>query len=377
MRGFGETIFAEMSALATRTGAINLGQGFPDADGPSEVADAAVAAIRAGHNQYPPGIGIPELRRAVADHQRRFYGIDLDPDTEVLITAGATEAIAAAILSLCGPGDEVVTFEPYYDSYAAVVALAGATLRTVTLHPPDFEYDPDELEAVIGPDTRLILLNSPHNPTGKVFGPGELAHLARLAVEHDLLVVTDEVYEHMVFEGRHIPIETLPGMDERTLTISSAGKTLSFTGWKIGWVTGPAELVATVRTVKQYLTFVNGGPFQHAVAVGLALGDDYFAGLVDDLRAKRDLLCAGLAGAGFDVFAPAGTYFVVADIAPLGHADGRRFCLELPERCGVVAVPCEVFYAHPERGRSLVRFTFTKRREVLEEAIDRLGALRQ
>ncbi|MFP3906573.1 MAG: pyridoxal phosphate-dependent aminotransferase, partial [Acidimicrobiales bacterium] len=361
MRGFGETIFAEMSALAVETGAINLGQGFPDTDGPTPVADAAVEAIRSGHNQYPPGIGIPELRRAIADHQRRFYGIDLDPDTEVLVTAGATEAIAAAILSLCGPGEEVITFEPYYDSYAATVALTGATLRTVTLRPPEFAYDPAELEETIGPDTRLILLNSPHNPTGKVFSPGELAHIARLAIEHDLLVVTDEVYEHMVFDGAHTPIETLPGMDERTLTISSAGKTLSFTGWKIGWVSGPAELVATVRTVKQYLTYVSGGPFQHAAAVGLGLGDDYFEGLTADLRAKRDLLCNGLVDVGFDVFRPAGTYFVVVDISPFGTSDGRRFCLDLPERCGVVAVPCEVFYQHPDRGRNLVRFTFTKR----------------
>ena len=375
MRGFGATIFAEMSALAIRTGAINLGQGYPDTDGPAEVADAAIEAIRSGHNQYPPGIGIPELRHAIADHQRRFYGIELDADTEVLVTAGATEALAATILSLCGPGDEVVTFEPYYDAYAATVALAGATLRAVTLRPPDFGYDPDELESAIGPDTRLILLNSPHNPTGRVFGPGELAHIARLAVEHDVLVVTDEVYEHMVFDGTHTPIETLSGMAERTLTISSAGKSFSYTGWKIGWATGPAELVATVRTVKQYLTYVSGGPFQYGAAVGLGLGDDYFEGLIADLRAKRDLLCEGLADVGFEVFRPAGTYFVVASVSPLGTDDGRRFCLDLPERCGVVAVPCEVFYWHTERGRNLVRFTFTKRTEVLEEAIDRLGAL--
>ncbi len=374
MRGFGETIFAEMSALAARTGAINLGQGFPDTDGPTSVAEAAIDAIRAGHNQYPPGIGIPELRQAVADHQRRFYDIDLDPDTEVLITAGATEAIAATILALCGPGDEVIAFEPTYDSYAATVALAGAALRTVTLDPPDFDYDPAALEDLIGPDTRLILLNSPHNPTGKVFGPGELAHIARLAVENDILVVTDEVYEHLVFDGRHVPIETLPGMDERTLTISSAGKTFSFTGWKIGWVSGPAELVDAVRTVKQFLTYVNGAPFQPAVAHALGLGDDYFAALTDDLRARRDLLCDGLESIGFGVFRPAGTYFVVADITPLGESDGRRFCLQLPERCGVVAVPCEVFYQDPATGKSLVRFTFTKRREVLEAALDRLAS---
>jgi N-succinyldiaminopimelate aminotransferase len=375
MRPFGETIFATMSRRATETGSINLGQGFPDTDGPAEVAEAAIAAIRAGHNQYAPGWGIPELRLAVAEHQHRFYGIELDPGTEVLVTAGATEGIAAAVLALCEPGDEVVTFEPYYDSYAATVALAGGVLRTVTLQPPDFSYDPDELEAVIGPRTRLILLNSPHNPTGKVFGPGELAHIARLAIEHDLVVATDEVYEHLVFEGRHTPIETLPGMDERTLTISSAGKTFSFTGWKIGWVTGPAELVDAVRMVKQYLTYVNGTPFQHAAAVGLGLGDGYFEAFVADLRAKRDLLCGGLADAGFEVYPPAGTYFVTASVSPLGTDDGYQFCLDLPDRCGVVAIPNVVFYQHPERGRALVRFTFSKRLEVLEEAVGRLGRL--
>jgi len=376
MREFGETIFAEMSALAVRTGAINLGQGFPDTDGPPEIAEAAIAAIRAGHNQYPPGIGIPTLRTAIAAHQQRFYGIEVDPDTEVLVTAGATEGLAAAILALCEIGDEVVCFEPYYDAYAADVALAGATRRVVTLRPPTWAYDPAELEAAIGPRTRLLLLNSPHNPTGKVFGPDELAHIARLAVEHDLLVVTDEVYEHLVFDGRHVPLASLPGLWDRTLTISSAGKTFSFTGWKIGWVVGPAPLVAAVRTVKQFLTYVNGAPFQHAIAEGLGLPDERYAALADDLRAKRDLLCAGLDAAGFAVFRPAGTYFVNVDVRPLGTADGHRFCLELPDRCGVVAVPDVVFYDHPEEGRHLVRFTFCKRREVLEEAVRRLAALR-
>lgn len=375
MAPFGETIFARMSALAVRTGAINLGQGFPDTDGPSPVADAAIAAIRAGHNQYAPGRGIAELRRAIADHQWRFYGIDLDPDTEVLVTAGATEAITAAICALCEPGHEVLTFEPFYDSYAAATALAGATLRTVTLRPPRFDYEPADLEAAIGPRTRLLVLNTPHNPTGAVFGPGELAHIARLAVEHDLLVLTDEVYEHMVFDGRHVPIESLPGMAGRTLTVSSAGKTFSFTGWKIGWVCGPEALVDAVRTVKQYLTYVNGTPFQHAVAAGLGLDDEYFDGLVDDLRAKRDLLCEGLDAAGFEVHRPAGTYFVTADASPLGGDDAMAFCLDLPERCGVAAIPNSVFYQHPERGRGLVRFTFTKRREVLEEAVERLRRL--
>ena len=375
MQGFGQTIFAEMSLLAHRTGAVNLGQGFPDTDGPEAVADAAVAAIRHGHNQYPPGRGVPELLEAVAAHQDRFYGIVHDPDTDILVTAGATEAIAAALLALCQPGDEVVTFEPAYDSYGACVAMAGATLRTVTLRPPAFSYDPAELDAAITPATRVLLLNSPHNPTGAVFGPGELDHIARLAIANDLVVITDEVYEHMVFDGRHVPIQTLPGMAERTLTISSAGKTFSFTGWKIGWVCGPAELVAAVATVKQYLTYATGTPFQHAVAVGLGLDDSYFETLTADLRSKRDLLCDGLSAAGFEVFRPAGTYFVTASIEPFGVDDARRFCLELPERCGVVAIPNSVFYQRPDVGRHLVRFTFTKRREVLEEAVRRLQTL--
>ncbi len=375
MQEFGETIFAEMSALAARTGAVNLGQGFPDTDGPSEVAEAAIAAIRAGENQYPPGLGIAPLRSAIADHQRRFYGIDLDPDTEVLVTAGATEAIAASMLALCEPGDEVVTFEPYYDSYAASIALSGATRRVVTLRPPDYGFDPDALDAAVTDRTRLILLNSPHNPTGKVFGDDELAHIAHLATSRDLIVVTDEVYEHIVFDGRHTPISTLPGMAERTLTISSAGKTFSFTGWKIGWVSGPRELVAAVRTVKQFLTYVNGAPFQPAVAHALALGDEVYAELAHDLRAKRDLLCDGLREVGFDVFVPAGTYFATVDIRSIGEDDGRAFCLSLPERCGVAAVPNVVFYDHADEGRHLVRFAFCKRPEVLTEAVDRLRLL--
>ena len=375
MAPFGETIFARITALAGTTGAINLGQGYPDTDGPSVVADAAIEAIRTGHNQYAPGRGVPELRAAVAEHQRRFYDVEVDPDTEVLVTAGATEALTAAICALCDAGDEVLTFEPFYDSYAAATALAGATLRTVTLRPPRYRFDPDELDAAVTSRTRMLVLNSPHNPTGKVFGPDDLAHIARLAVEHDLLVLTDEVYEHMVFEGAHVPLATLPGMAGRTLTVSSAGKTLSFTGWKIGWVCGPARLVDAVRTVKQYLTYVNGTPFQHAVATGLALGDDYFRGLVTDLRAKRDLLCRGLASAGFEVYPPEGTYFVTASASPLGGDDAMAFCLELPERCGVAAIPNSVFYQHPERARGLVRFTFTKRVEVLEDAIERLGTL--
>jgi N-succinyldiaminopimelate aminotransferase len=375
LQGFGTTIFAEMSALAVRTGAINLGQGFPDTDGPSDVAEAAVAAIRAGHNQYPPGPGIPELRTAIAEHQRRFYELDYDPDDEVLVTAGATEAIAASLLALCEPDDEVLTFEPYYDSYAACTAMAGARRRVVTLRPPDYAFDADELAAAIGPRTRLVLLNSPHNPTGKVFSRAELEQIARLCIEHDLLVVTDEVYEHLVYEGEHVPLATLPGMRDRTVTISSGGKTFSFTGWKIGWACAPPPLLAAVRTAKQFLTYVNGAPFQHAIAYALGLGDEYYAGLADDLRTKRDRLCAGLAEAGFEVFTPAGTYFVTTDVRALGETDGEAFCRALPERCGVVAVPNVVFYDDDAAGRPLVRFAFCKRIEVLDEAVSRLKAL--
>jgi N-succinyldiaminopimelate aminotransferase len=372
----GTTIFAEMSALAVATGSVNLGQGFPDVDGPPEIAQAAADAILHGRgNQYPPGPGIPELRQAIADHQQRFYGLSFDPDTEVLVTAGATEAIAAALLALVEPGDEVIAFEPYYDSYAACVALAGGVRVPVTLRPPGFRPDIDALRAAVTPRTRLILLNSPHNPTGSVFSRAELTQIAELACERDLLVVTDEVYEHMVYAGEHVPIGTLPGMRERAVSISSAGKTFSFTGWKIGWVTGSAELVAAVRGVKQFLTFVSGGPFQYAIAGGLRMPDAYFAGISTDLAAKRDLLCAGLAEAGFEVYRPAGTYFVTTDICRLGEPDGVAFCRELPRRAGVVAIPSAVFYDHPEAGRTQVRFAFCKRTEVLAEALARIGRL--
>ena len=372
---FGTTIFAEMSALALATGAINLGQGFPDTDGPQEVADAAVAAIRAGHNQYPPGLGIADLRLAVAEHQKRFYDLDFDPDTEVLITAGATEAIAAVMLSLLEPGDEVVLFEPYYDSHIAGIAMAGAQRRLVTLRPPHYRFDPDELAAAIGPRTRMIVVNSPHNPTGKVFDRQELELIAELCRRHDLLAVTDEVYEHLAYDGEHIPMATLPGMRERTITVSSGGKTFSFTGWKIGWVCAVPELRDAVTTTKQFLTFVNGAPFQHAIAVGLRLGDDYFDGLRAGLMARRDQLSGGLAAAGFEVFRPAGTYFVTADVRPLGFDDGMALCRKLPELCGVVAVPSVVFYDNEDEGRHLVRFAFCKRPEVLDEAVERLAKL--
>jgi len=370
----GTTIFAEMSALAVTTGAVNLGQGFPDTDGPHEIAEAAAAAIMAGRgNQYPPGAGIPELRQAIAAHQKRFYGFDLDPDTQVLVTAGATEAIAAALIALMEPGDEAIAFEPYYDSYAASVAMAGGTRVPVTLRPPGFRPDLDALRAAITPRTRLILLNTPHNPTGVVFTPAELAVVAELACEHDLLVISDEVYEHMVFDGTHVPIMSLPGMAERTVTISSAAKTFSFTGWKIGWVTGSPEVVRAVRTVKQFLTYVSGGPFQYAVAEALALPDHYYASVADDLRPKRDFFCDGLARAGYEVYRPAGTYFITTDVRPLGYTDGMEFCRELPHRAGVVAIPSSVFYDNLEAGKSQVRFAFCKKQEVLAEALARLA----
>jgi N-succinyldiaminopimelate aminotransferase len=377
LAGMGTTIFAEMSALATETGAVNLGQGFPDADGPREIAQLAADAILAGRgNQYPPGPGIPELRHAIAWHAKRWYGLDYDPAREVLVTAGATEAVAAALLALVEPGDEVIALEPYYDSYAANIAMAGGVRVPVTLRPPDFRPDLDALRAAVTPRTRLILLNTPHNPTGAVLSRAELTAVAELACERDLLVVTDEVYEHLAFDGEHVPIASLPGMRERTVTISSAGKTFSFTGWKIGWVTASPELVTAVKTAKQFHTYVSGGPFQYAIAEALRLPDIYFTGLRDDLRRKRDLLCAGLAAAGFEVYRPAGTYFVTTDIRPFGETDGLAFCRELPYRAGVVAVPNAVFYDDEQAGASQVRFAFCKRIEVLTEALARLARLR-
>jgi N-succinyldiaminopimelate aminotransferase len=376
LEGLGTTVFAEMSALALETGAVNLGQGFPDTDGPPEVAEAAIAAIRAGINQYPPGPGIPDLRQAVAEHQKRFYGLDVDPVTEVVVTTGATEAVAAALLGLVDPGDEVVALEPFYDSYTACIQMAGGVRVPVTLRAPDFRLDVERLRAAITPRTRLILLNTPHNPTGTVLTREELAAVAELAVERDLTVVTDEVYEHMTYDVPHLPLATFPGMAGRTLTISSAGKTFSFTGWKVGWATGPRHLVRAVLMAKQFLTFVSGAPFQPAVAAGLRLPDAFFDAVRDDLRRKRDLVCAGLRDAGFEVFEPQGTYFVTADVRPLGFTDGFQLCRELPHRVGVVAIPHQVFYDDVEAGRPLVRFAFCKRDDVLVEAMTRLRSLR-
>ncbi len=376
LEGLGTTVFAEMSALALETGAVNLGQGFPDTDGPPEVAEAAIAAIRGGINQYPPGPGIPDLRQAVAEHQKRFYGLEVDPATEVVVTTGATEAVAAALLGLVDPGDEVVALEPFYDSYTACIQMAGGVRVPVTLRAPDFRLDVERLRAAITPRTRLILLNTPHNPTGTVLTREELAAVAELAVERDLTVVTDEVYEHMTYDVPHLPLATFPGMAGRTLTISSAGKTFSFTGWKVGWATGPRHLVRAVLMAKQFLTFVSGAPFQPAIAAGLRLPDTFFDAVRDDLRRKRDLVCAGLRDAGFEVFEPQGTYFVTADVRPLGFTDGFQLCRELPHRVGVVAIPHQVFYDDVEAGRPLVRFAFCKRDDVLVEAMTRLRSLR-
>jgi N-succinyldiaminopimelate aminotransferase len=369
MRGFGTTIFAEMSALAVATGSVNLGQGFPDTDGPPEILEAAATALRTGHNQYPPGPGVPELRQAISAHQLRRYGLEYDPDAEVLVTAGATEAIAAALLALIEPGDEVILFEPYYDSYAACVALAGGHRRTVTLERTEdgWAFDPATLERSVGPRTKAIVLNTPHNPTGTVFGPAELAAIADVAIRRDLIVISDEVYEHLLFDGRlHVPIATLDGMRDRTITISSAGKTFSVTGWKIGWACAPPALIAAVRSVKQFLTYVNGAPFQPAVASVLPLAEKLAP--AGALQAQRDLLCEGLAAIGYDVIRPQATYFATVDVG----TDAVEFCRELPSRAGVVAIPSSVFY-DSAAGDRYVRFAFCKRPDVLAEALARLA----
>ncbi|TKV58985.1 pyridoxal phosphate-dependent aminotransferase [Nakamurella flava] len=379
LRPFTTTIFAEMSALAVATDAINLGQGFPDTDGPPAVLEAARQAISDGVNQYPPGPGRPELRQAIAAVRAQTYGQHFDPDTEVLVTVGATEAIAAAVLGLCEPGDEVIALDPCYDSYPAVVAMAGAVLRPVPLRPDAtgrFALDVDQLAAAITPRTRLLLLNTPHNPTGTVLTDAELDGVAELAVRHDLIVVTDEVYEYLTFDGvAHRPPATFPGMAERTVTVSSAGKSFSVTGWKIGWACGPAPLIAAVRAAKQFLTYVGGAPFQPAVTVALTSELEWVRQLRGDLQRKRDRLSAGLRAAGFEVLHPQGTYFVMTDIRSLGESDGMRFCLELPHRVGVVAVPGEVFFADSERGKPFVRFAFCKRDEVIDAACERLAGL--
>jgi len=376
LNGLGTTIFAEMSALAVATGSVNLGQGFPDTDGPDSLLEDAIAAIRAGANQYPPGRGIPALRQAIVDHQQRFYNLAYDPDTEVLVTTGATEAIAAALLAFVEPGDEVIALEPYYDSYAAGIAFAGGRRVPVTLRAPSYRLDLDELRAAVTPRTKVLLINTPHNPTGTVLTDLELRGIRDLAVEHDLVVITDEVYEHLVYDDhRHIPLATYDGMAGRTVSIGSAGKTFSVTGWKIGWVTGTPDLVTAVTTAKQFLTYVSGSPFQPAVANALALGNDYFDTLRTTLQSRRDLLANGLQDLGFEVHRPAGTYFITTDIRPLGHTDSIDFCRLLPERTGVVAIPTQVFYDNKQAGRPLVRWAFCKKEELLQEALTRLQKL--
>ncbi|HET7356713.1 MAG TPA: pyridoxal phosphate-dependent aminotransferase [Nocardioidaceae bacterium] len=373
LRGIPTTIFSEMSALAVTTGALNLGQGFPDRDGPTSVIEAAVEALRGGRNQYAPGAGVPELRTAVANHQARLYGIELDPRTQVIISAGATEALAAAVFGFVDPGDEVVVLEPFYDSYMANIEMAGATRRGVPLRAPHFRLDVEELRAAVTPRTTAILLNTPHNPTGTVLRRDELQAVADLAIEHDLVVITDEVYEHLTFDDHeHVPLCTLPGMWERTVSISSAGKTFSFTGWKVGWVTGPADLVRIVESAKQWLTFSNAAPLQPAVAHALEREASYYTDLAAELQGKRDLLCEGLSKLDVDVHRPEGTYFVLTDVRRYGHQDGLSFCLSLPERAGVVAIPTQGFYDDLEEGRHLVRWAFCKENAVLEEGVRRL-----
>lgn len=373
------TIFEEITVLAARHGAINLGQGFPDADGPDFMADAAAANIRSGHNQYAPGAGILELREAIADHQQHYYGLAPDPAAGVVVSTGATEAIAASVLALVNPGDEVLTFEPFYDSYGATIALAGGVHRTVALRAPDFQPDPTELEGAITSKTRMILLNNPHNPTGTVFGREVLEQIVELAARHDVLIVSDEVYEHLTFGVRHLPVASIDGAWERTITISSAGKTFSFTGWKVGWATGPADLIAAVRTVKQFLSYSSGPAYQPAVAEALRLPDAYFTDFATDLGERGLQLADGLEAAGMTVYRPQGTYFVVADVAPLGLGDAADLARRMPETVGVAGIPLSVF-CHAEGAAAtstLLRFAFCKQRDVLAEATRRLVGLPQ
>lgn len=375
------TIFAQMTALAGSTGAVNLGQGAPDTDAPAAVREAAKRAIDAGVNQYPPGQGHPDLLAAIADHQRRFYGIDVDPASELLVTTGATEAIAAALLALVDPGDEVVIFEPFYDSYVAVIEMAGARRRTVPMRSPDFSFDETDLRAAFTERTAAVIVNNPHNPSGKVFTRDELAVIAGEAARAGAWIISDEVYEHLLFDGaRHTPIATIPGAAERTVTISSAGKTFSVTGWKIGWLHAPAPVTAAIRAVKQFLTYSSGAPFQPSVAEALRFSDDFFAGEASSLARRRDLLAAGLSeNAGLDVIVPSAGYFVIADVSTVTDDDALTFCRELPARCGVVAVPvmalCTPGGEVADAMRALVRFAFCKRTSALEQAVRQLKEL--
>jgi N-succinyldiaminopimelate aminotransferase len=368
------SVFAEMSTLAIEVGAINLGQGFPDTDGPQELKDVAIAAIQDGRgNQYPPPHGLPLLREAIAAHQQRFYGLQVDPTSGVVVGTGASEILSSTLLALVDEGDEVVVFEPWFDVYAAGISLARGVRRGVSMWGPGLRPDLEALRRTVTPATRMILLNSPHNPTGTVFTRDELEEVARIAIANDVLVVSDEAHEHLWFETPHVPIATLPGMWERTVTIGSGGKTFSFTGWKIGWASGPADLIGAVRVVRQHLSYVSGGPFQFAIAHGLGLPDAYFADFRADLAGKRDLLASGLADLGFGVIQPHGTYFITTDIRGLGYDDGLAFCRDLPRRTGVVAIPHEAFCDDASIGRPYVRWAFCKRHAVLTEALDRLA----
>ncbi len=373
----GPTIFSEMTAAAQHHGAVNLGQGFPDSDGPPELLEHARDAIAHGLNQYPPATGLPQLRAAIAARRSTDHGVGYDPDTEIVVTTGATEAIAAALIGLCDPGDEVVVFDPLYDSYTACLAMAQAKLVTVPLFFDGgrFTFDPAALRRAVGPRTRVLLLNTPHNPTGKVFTARELAQIAEVCVEHDLIVVSDEVYEYLVYDGlRHVSPAALPGMRERTLTVSSAGKTFNATGWKVGWACGPAPLVTTVRTVKQYLTFGSGTPFQAAVAHALAESMPWVDGLRAGLQRRRDLLADGLRAAGITVYPTEATYFLQIEAASLGSADGEELCRALVRDAGVAAIPSVALYRDKEAGRGLARFAFCKDEAVLAEAVARLTA---
>jgi N-succinyldiaminopimelate aminotransferase len=375
LSAFGTSVFAEMTTLARQHGAVNLGQGYPDFDGPEFVKRAATEAIQAGHNQYAPMPGLPELQQAVARHQKRFYGIDHDPGSEVTIHAGATEALCATFTALLAPRDEAIVFEPFYDAYLPGIALAQAKARVVPLAPPDFPLDPKALEAAVGPRTRLVVLNSPGNPSGRVFTGVELSAIAAVCVSRDLLVVTDEVYEHIVFDGTHVPIASLPGMRDRTVTVSSAGKTFSLTGWKVGWTCAPPALAAAVRSVHQFVTFAVATPFQHAIAAALEAPDEYYVRLQAEYLARRDRLCDGLADVGFAVRRPEGTYFALADIRPLGYDEDETFCRTLVERVGVAAIPVSAFVAE-RRVRHLVRFAFCKDDATLDEGLRRLRRLK-
>lgn len=378
MRTYGETIFAEMTRLAVETDSVNLGQGFPDTDGPRSLLENASRHILEGVNQYPPGPGRPELRQAVSRYRSRHHGLDLDPDTEVYVTVGATAGIAASLLALVERGDEVIVFEPMYDSYAAMISLAGGVRRPVALRRDDatgrFTFDPAELRSAVTPRTRLIMVNTPHNPTGTVFTAEEMAEIAAVCRDHDLIAVTDEVYEFLTFDDRpHVPLATLPGMRERTLSISSVGKMFAVTAWKTGWVSGPEPLVRAVRTVNQFLTFSANGALQLAIADAIDNEGAWVERQRVAMQAKRDRLAEGLSGAGFDVNVSEGTYFLMADARPLGYLDGEDVARALPREAGVAAVPAKVFYDHQDEGRHLVRFAFCKKDEVLDEAVARLG----